>query len=99
MASARFWGLLQQADSAQAAGQLEQAAAWATQALRLQPSNAQALATLGQIRAAQGQAEVARQLFRQALVAQPGHSAALRGMVGVLIRAGRLEAAQAALDE
>ena len=99
LASARFWGLLQQADSAQAAGQLEQAAAWATQALRLQPSNPEALATLGQIRAAQGQAEAARQLFRQALVAQPGHSAALRGMVGVLIRAGRLEAAQAALDE
>lgn len=99
LAAARFWGLLQQADTAHAAGQLEQAAAWATQALRLQPAQAQALVTLGQIRADQGQVQAAQQLFRQALVAEPGHSGALRHWVGLLIRAGQLEAAQAVLDD
>lgn len=95
--TARFWGLLQQADQASDAGRLDNAADLASQALRLQPHNPEALVTLAHIRVRQKQDALAEPLFRQALSAEPGHHGALRGLVALEMRAGRFDAAQALL--
>lgn len=95
--TAHFWGLLQQADQASDAGRLDNAADLASQALRLQPRNPEALVTLAHIRVRQKQDALAEPLFRQALSAEPGHHGALRGLVALELRAGRLDTAQALL--
>lgn len=98
LATARFWGLLQQADLARDAGQLDRAAALIEQALRQQPDNTAALSALAQIRVAQGDSAAAQRLYEQALALEPGYSSALRGLVGLLLQAERFAAALAVLD-
>lgn len=95
--TARFWGLLQQADKARDAGQLDGAAGLAAQALRMQPGNPEALVTLAQIRVRQKQDEPARRLYEQALAAEPGHHGALRGLVALDLRTHRFDSALALL--
>lgn len=97
-ATARLWGLLQQADRAREAGDLERAAGFAQQALQQQPDNTQALITLGQIREEQGASDAAQRLYRHTLALEPGHSGGLRRLVALLVRAQRFDQALGILD-
>lgn len=98
-ATARFWGLLRQADAAQQAGQLEEAARHVEAALDVDPAHVEALATLAGIRALQGDDAQARSLYERALAAEPAHLGALRGLAEVHVRAGQATEALALLEK
>lgn len=98
LVTARWWGLLHQAEAARDAGQWDRAAALLEQALREQPGNTVALSSLAQIRVAQGDSATAQRLYEQVLALEPGYPGALRGLVGLLVQAQRLTAAMAVLD-
>lgn len=97
-ATARFWGLLRQADDAAQAGRLHDAALLAQQAVALEPAHAEALATLAGIRARQDDAAQAQVLYERALAADSAHLDSLRGLAALHVRAGRVSQALALLE-
>jgi Flp pilus assembly protein TadD len=97
--TARFWGLLRQADSAIEKSELPTAANLAERALTLQPDSAEALTTLASIRDLQGDAALAENAFFSALRVEPNNSAAVRGLAGLYARTGRATEALKLLTE
>jgi tetratricopeptide (TPR) repeat protein len=97
--TARFWGLLRQADSAIEKSELPTAANLAERALTLQPDSAEALVTLASIRDLQGDAALAENAFFSALRVEPNNSAAVRGLAGLYARTGRATEALKLLTE
>ena len=97
--TARFWGLLRQADGAVQQKQLPAAAGYAREALAIDPEQTQALNTLAQIHVLQDQPDLAQPLFEKTLRLAPGNSSALRGLSALHAKAGRTELAQALLEQ
>lgn len=97
--TARFWGLLRQADRALDAGELSLAADLAQRALALQADNAEALATLAGIRDAQQDQGAAEHLYQQALTRDAAHTGAIRGLAALYGRTGRAAQALALLGD
>jgi len=97
--TAKFWGLLRQADRAIEKNELPTAANLAEQALTLQPGNIQALITLASIRNLQGDAALAENAYFSALQVEPNSSAAVRGLAGLYARTGRTAEALKLLTE
>lgn len=87
--TARFWGLLRQADRAIEKNELSTAADLAERALTLQPDGAEALTTLASIRDLQGNPALAENAYRSAIQIEPGNSAAVKGLAGLYARTGR----------
>jgi len=88
--TAHFWGLLKQADAAEAKQDYPQAARLIRQALRIQPDSAYGLATLAHIRVLQQRPSEAEQLYQQALARQADNTTALRGLLDLYIEQARL---------
>ena len=88
-ATARFWGLLRQADGQLEAGQLPQAEASVRAALAMEPKNPEALAALAAVQFEAGQLQVAEQGYRQILADHPTQSSAVRGLARLLVRGQR----------
>lgn len=97
-ATARFNGLLQQADAAAQGNRLDEAADLAAQALALRPNHDDALVTLAGIKVRQDDLPRAQALYEQALQATPAHQGALRGLASILTRTGRTGEALALLE-
>lgn len=98
-ATARFWGLLRQADVALDKNELDTAASLARKALALQPDNPEALSTLADIRALQNALPEAQTLYEQALQHEAGNSAALKGLASVYAHSGQPDKALALLEQ
>ncbi|WP_312758641.1 cellulose synthase subunit BcsC-related outer membrane protein [Pulveribacter sp.] len=98
LATARFWGLLRQAEDGAKAQKLDEAASLATQALRLQPGQADALALLAGVRAQQGDDGQAQTLYERALRVEPANVDALQGLASLYVRSGREPQALALLE-
>lgn len=97
--TARFWGLLRQADRAIEKNELSTAASLAERALALQPGNAEALTTLASIRDLQGDHALAENLYLDALRHEANSSAAVKGLAGLYARTQRSGKALALLAE
>jgi tetratricopeptide (TPR) repeat protein len=97
--TAKFWGLLRQADSAIEKSELLTAANLAERALTLQPDSAEALTTLASVRDLQGDAALAENAYFSALRVEPSNSAAVRGLAGLYARTGRAAEALKLLTE
>lgn len=98
-ATARFWGLLRQADRAIEQNELGTAASLAERALQLQPQSPDALATLASIRSLQGDQAVAEDLYQRVLQQEPNGAAAIKGLAGLYARTGRAAKALSLLKE
>lgn len=98
-ATARFWGLLRQADRAIEQKELATAASLAERALALQPQSADALTTLAGIRDLQGDQALAETLYLQALRHEPNGPAAVQGLAGLYARTGKSAKALTLLTE
>lgn len=96
-ATARFWGLLRQAEDQLEARQLPAAEASVRAALALDPRNPEARATLAAVQFEAGQTEAAEQGYRQILADHPTQSSAVRGLTRLLVRAHRQPEALALL--
>lgn len=97
--TARFWGLLRQADLALERHALQAATGFALQARELQADNLEALLTLAGIKWVSGDAEAAQDLYQQVLRREPNHSSALRALAGLYSQQGRREQALALLEQ
>lgn len=78
---------------------LEQAAAFAKEALRLNPGLAPVQVALGQVHAAQGNTDLAFAAFERALKIDPNDAAANQSIAKVYESKGRLDAAEAAFQK
>jgi tetratricopeptide (TPR) repeat protein len=78
---------------------LEEAAAYANQALRLNPGLAPVQVTVGQVQAAQGNTDLAFAAFERALKIDPNDAAANQSIAKVYESKGRLDAAEAAFQK
>lgn len=97
-ATARFWGLLRQADRAVEQQEFAVAAELALKARALQPDNAEALVALADIRVLQSLPDDAEGLYQAALAAEPDHRGALKGLASLYARSGRAPEALALLE-
>ena len=97
--TARFWGLLRQADRAIEKRELPTAANLAERALTMQPDSTEALVILASIRDLQGDAALAENAYFSALRVEPNNSAAVRGLAGLYARTGRAAEALKLLTE
>lgn len=92
--TAEFWLRMQAADAARADGDVDRAAALYSEAAALSPAERlHALRALGHLWLAAGRPADAEAQFRAVLEAEPAHAGALRGLVEVLLRTGREDAA------
>ena len=98
-ATARFWGLLRQADRAVEQNELVTAASLAERALQMQPQSADALTTLASIRDLQGDHALAENFYQQALQQEPNSTSAIKGLASLYARTGRVTKAQSLLAE
>jgi tetratricopeptide (TPR) repeat protein len=97
--TARFWGLLRQADLAIERHDLTAAAGHAVEATRLQPGNVEALITLASVRLLTGDMELAQELYLRVLKQEPGNSSALKALANLYGQLGRPEQALALLAQ
>lgn len=98
-ATAKFWGLLRQADRAIEQNELGTAANLAERALQMQPQSADALTTLAGIRDLQGDHALAQDLYQKALQQEPDGTSAIKGLASLYARTGRVTQALALLAE
>ena len=98
-ATAKFWGLLRQADRAIEQDELSTAASLADRALQMQPQSADALTTLAGIRDLQGDHALAEDLYQQALRQEPDGTSAIKGLASLYARTGRVSKALTLLTE
>lgn len=96
-ATARFWGLLRQADGQLEAGQLPEAEASVRTALAMEPDNPEAQAALAAVQFAAGHIQAAEQGYRRILADHPTQPSAVRGLVRLLVRGQRQAEALALL--
>jgi tetratricopeptide (TPR) repeat protein len=78
---------------------LEEAAAYASEALRLNPDLAPVQVAVGQVQAAQGNIDLAYAAFERALKIDPNDAAANQAIARVYESKGRLDAAEAAFQK
>ncbi|HEX5338190.1 MAG TPA: tetratricopeptide repeat protein, partial [Gallionella sp.] len=91
--TAGFWKNIRAADDLLEKKRLPEAEAAAQQALALQPGDADALALLGNIKAAGNDLNSAERLYREALAKEGYNVSAIRGLINLLSRTGRSEEA------
>lgn len=99
MATADFWGLLQQAKASIAEKDLAAATTFAGQALKIQPDNLEAVLTLAGIKELSGDAESAQQLYKKLLQKEPKNSSTLKSLAILMSKQGRSDEALALLDQ
>lgn len=92
--AARYWLQLQQARSADAAGDAARARTLVEQALPLQPREPTGYVMLAGLQAAAGDASAAEANYRKALELDGDDAGALQGLADLYSRRGRLEEAQ-----
>lgn len=97
--TARFWGLLRQADLAIERHDLTAAVGHAVAATRLQPESVEALITLASVRLLTGDMELAQELYLRVLKQEPGNSSALKALANLYGQLGRPEQALALLAQ
>lgn len=94
LSSARFWEQVRGAAAAREAGDTDQAAAMLRAAIASDPQIAakepSVKATLADILAEAGDVEQAERLYREILAQSPNDVSATRGLVGVLVKRGRI---------
>lgn len=91
--TARFWHSMRSADNLLEQHELAEAEKLVNAALELQANDPDALALLGNIRLAAQDNDAAEKLFREALARDGENGSAMRGLVSVLTRSARRDAA------
>lgn len=96
--TARFWGLLRVADDASDSREYALAEAKIREAMPLDPKSPYALLALGRLREIQGLPEHAEINYRKALSLAPANAGALGGLLRLLVKTNRSDAADALLN-
>ncbi|CAD6555613.1 Beta-barrel assembly-enhancing protease [Paraburkholderia hiiakae] len=96
--SARYWQLVNQAESAQSAGDYASARRELDQALRLDPVEPGGRNASARLYAAQGDLGRAEKAYRDVLVSMPNNAEAVSGLIDILAQTGRADEAQKWVD-
>ena len=97
--TARYLGLLREADREVTNSRLSEALSHTQQAIDLQPKKADGHVTMAGIKILSGEMELSQSLYQHALQLEPYHLSALRGLARLYAKSGRNEQALALLSQ